>query len=153
MKIPMELVDAFNWRDVDPIEDKRVATSADADAAVHQYISTMHPVYSHIIQFGADYHKFMDNNDPVGLLEFIDKYKDDSYWRLARFANGLQMDIDAVTNTLLYPDISNGVVEGINSLVKSIKRVGGGKAKVDLLTAKMVIRHLGKGSSAVKNTA
>ena len=129
-----------------------MVTSADTDAAVHHYISTMHPEYSHMIQFGADYHKFMDNNDPVGLLEFIDKYKDDRYWRLARFANGLQTDIDAVTNTLLYPDISNGVVEGTNSLIKSIKRVGGGKAKVDLLAAKMVIRHVGKGSSATRGT-
>jgi transposase len=86
----------------------------------------------------------MDNNDLTGLIEFIQKYKNDSYWRLARFANGLEMDIEAVKNTLIHPNISNGVTEGINSLIKSIKRVGGGKAKIDLLTAKMVIRHLKK---------
>ena len=152
MNIPLELVDTFNWRDAEPIGNKQAATGIDGDATVEHYISAMHPVYARMIQFGVDYHKFMDNNDPVGLLEFIEKYKGDSYWRLARFANGLQMDIDAVTNTLLYPDISNGVVGGTNSLIKSIKRVGGGKAKADLLTAKVVIRHLGKGSPAAGGT-
>ena len=47
------------------------------------------------------------------------------------------MDTDAVRNTLIYPDISNGIVEGINSIIKCVKRVCGGKAKIDLLTAKM----------------
>ena len=153
MNIPLELVDVFNWRDAEPFKGRKAETSTDSEAAVNHYLSTMHAVYNHMIRFGVDYHKFMDNNDPVGLLEFIDKYKDDGYWRLARFANGLQMDIDAVTNTLLYPNISNGMVEGINSLIKSIKRVGGGKAKVDLLTAKVVIRHLDKCSSATGDTA
>ena len=144
MNLPLELVDVLNWRNVEPIKEKQ-PTNADNEATVDHFISTIYPVYSHMIQFGIDYHSFMDKNDPIGLLDFIEKYKNDSYWRLAKFANGLQMDIEAVTNTLLYPHISNGPTEGINSAIKCVKRVCGGKAKIDLLTAKMVIRHLNKG--------
>jgi transposase len=141
MNIPLELLDAFNWRDSNQHEVKPVITIANADAFVENYLNTMYPVYDHMIQFGIDYHDFMDNNDPAGLLEFIDKYKNDNYGRLSSFAKGLEKDIEAVKNTLLYPDISNGVVEGINNDIKSVKRVGGGKAKVDLLAAKMVMRQ------------
>jgi len=148
MNIPLELADALKWRDAGPVEKKQAAGEAGADGHVEHFMRAMHPAYGHMIQFGIDYHGFMDRNDAAGLVEFIDKYKDDEYWRLAKFANGLQMDFDAVKNTLLYPKISNGVVEGVNSLIKSIKRVGGGRAKIDLLTAKVVIRHQTKAPRA-----
>ena len=144
MNIPLELADILKWRDIKPSVKKQAATSINTEAAIDHYMSVMHPVCDHMIQFGADYHNFMDKNDPVSLLEFIEKYKNDNHWRLARFANGLQMDIDAIKNTLLYPNISNGMVEGINNLIKCVKRVCGGKAKIDLLTAKMVLRQLNK---------
>ena len=152
MNIPLELVDVLNLSDVGSVENK-LAADADAVEVADRHISDMNPVYAHMIRFGMDYHKFMDNNDLAGLHEFIDKYRGDSYWRLAKFANGLQMDIDAVENALIYPDISNGVVEGINSIIKCVKRVCGGKAKIDLLTAKMVLRHKGKAPRTSRNTA
>ena len=94
----------------------------------------------------------MDNNDPAGLLGFIDKYKTNKYKRLASFAKGLQMDLEAVKNTLLYPDISNGPVEGTNNLAKCVKRVGGSKAKIDLLAARVVLRQLDKPPAADANS-
>jgi len=151
MDLPLELVNVLKWGNTDSAEKNQVAIEVNHEASVEHYMSSIHPVYDYMIQFGVDYHNFMDNSDPTGLLEFIEKYKNDSYWRLAKFANGLQMDIDAVKNTLLHPNISNGLVEGINNIIKSIKRVGGGKAKIDLLTAKMVIRHLTKASRMVGN--
>jgi len=146
MNIPMQLADVLNWRDTGPSMENQAPIGASREAAVDHYLSFMCPVVEHMVQFGADYHNFMDSNDPDGLIEFIYKYKGDSYWRLARFAKGLEMDIDAVRNTLLYPDISNGPVEGINSIIKCVKRVGGGRAKIDLLSATMVLRQLHKGS-------
>jgi len=147
MNIPLDLVDIFNWRENEPNEKNHTKADKELEASVDTYIGAKYSVFSHMIQFGVDYHKFMDNNDTDGLIEFIHKYENDNYWRLARFANGLKMDIEAVKNTLLYPDISNGMTEGINSLIKIIKRVGGSKAKVDLLTAKIVIRHTKKAKS------
>jgi len=145
MNIPQELENVLNWKDNETAENKQPTSSEmDSNDYVDYYLRTIYPVYEHMIQFGTDYHNFMDNNDPAGLYAFIKKYKNDGYWRLARFANGLQKDIEAVKNTLLYPGISNGMTEGINNLIKSVKRVGGGKAKIDLLTAKIVIQQKDK---------
>ena len=152
MNLPLNLVDVLNWRDPDPLESKK-PKDADIESSVDSLIGSMYPVFGHMIQFGIDYHNFMDNNNVAGLHEFIEKYKGDSCWRLAKFAKGLQMDIDAVTNTLLYPDISNGVVEGMNNAVKCDKRVCGGRAKVDLLTARTVLRQLPEPSGADAKTA
>ena len=140
MKLPLELVDVLNWRDRDPIAT-RPPIDLEIEASVNLLIGIRHPAFGHMIQFGIDYHSFMDNNDVAGLHEFIAKYKDDSYWRLAKFAKGLQMDIEAVTNTLLYPHISNGVVEGTNNAIKCDKRICGGRAKADLLTARTIVRQ------------
>ena len=144
MNIPLDLVDILNWRDTAAVEAAKTSIDTNRGYAVDNYLNAMHPVVEHMIQFGVDYHNFMDNNDPTGLLGFIDKYIDDRYWRLAKFANGLKMDLEAVRNTLLHPDISNGPVEGLNSLVKCIKRVCGNKAKVDLLSARVLLRQLDK---------
>jgi len=144
MNIPLELVNVLNWRAILPQEHKQHTDGAARELAANHYLSVKYPVCEHLVQFGIDYHNFMDNNDPARLDEFIDKYKDDSYPRLATFAKGLKMDIDAVRNTLLYPHISNGIVEGNNSATKCVKRVGGNRANIDLLTAKMVIRQRDK---------
>ncbi|MCL2153998.1 MAG: transposase [Oscillospiraceae bacterium] len=153
MNIPLELVNVLNWGDDAPGEDKVPGKNKAGEATVDNYLSDMHPVCGHMVQFGLDYHNFMDNNDPAALLEFIEKYRNSSYWRLAQFANGLQMDIDAVRNTLLRPDISNGTVEGINNDIKRDKRVCCGKAKIDLLSAKMLLRQIGKGIRTIINGA
>ena len=150
MRITQELEGVLNWRAPGPTGMKTATIDNDLESAIDRMINSMHPVFGDMIQFGIDYHNFMDNNDPAALLIFIDNYKDSGYCRLAKFANGLQMDIDAVKNTLLHPDISNGPVEGINSLIKCDKRIGCGRAKIDLLTARIVIRQLHKVSVAAE---
>jgi len=131
----------LNWTATEPTGVKTAEIKAELESSVNGLIIAMHPVCAHMVQFGLDYHKFMDDNDPVGLLGFIEKYRGDSYWRLAKFANGLQMDLDAVKNALLYPDITNGPTEGINSLTKCVKRASCGRAKIDLLVSKTILRQ------------
>ena len=140
MKLPLEVLDALNWRDSVPSAAAKQA-DPEAEAGVDRFIVTKYPVFGYLVQFGVDYHWFMDKKDPAGLAAFIEKYKGDSYGKLATFAKGLEKDIDAVTNALLRPDISNGPVEGKNSSIKCDKRVYGGRAKVDLLTAKSLLRQ------------
>ena len=151
MNIPLELVDILKWRDTGTNEVKPAAIGMNREPAVDWYLSTMHPVCEDMVQFGVEYHSFMDSNDIAGLIEFTEKYKNSSYGRLASFANGLQMDIEAVKNTLLYPHISNGLVEGNNSTIKCAKRVGGSRAKIDLLSATIIIRQLDKDPVALAN--
>ena len=66
---------------------------------------------------------------------------------MAQFARGLLLDIDAEKNALLHPEISNGIVEGINSSIKCIKRMGGSRMKIDFLSAKMALRTANKKTS------
>ena len=89
--------------------------------------------------FLNDFYAWLDSNDVVLLDAFIDKYKDSNIASVAQFANGLTKDYDAVVNCLLYPHISNGPIEGINSRTKYIHRRGGGRASVELLNAYRVL--------------
>jgi len=141
MNLPLELVNVLNWRDKEEDKQKFIVLDENRETTINKHLGVMYPVFNYMVQFGIDYHSFMDNNDVEGLHQFIQKYQDDSYWRIASFVKGLIMDIEAVQNTLLYPHISNGIVEGTNSIIKSVKRVCGGRAKIDLLTAKMVLRQ------------
>ena len=89
--------------------------------------------------FLRDFHVCMDKNDVVLLDSFIEKYKDSEIASVAQFAKGLTKDYDAVKNCLLYPHISNGPIEGINSRTKYIHRRGSGRASVELLNAFRVL--------------
>ena len=78
-------------------------------------------------------------NDVAALDIFIEKYKDSDIDAISQFINGLMKDYDAVKNCLLYPHISNGPIEGINSRTKFVHRRGSGRASVELLCAYRVL--------------
>jgi len=146
--IPLELIDKLNWsRKADDNSTKSATKIPNQDERIDNYLSTMFPVFNDMIQFGVDYHNFMDNNDLEGLTKFIDKYISSTYPRVSQFAHGLQMDMEAVKNTMLHPEISNGIVEGLNSSIKCQKRVGGSKMKIDFLASKMMLRTAEKSSA------
>jgi len=86
-----------------------------------------------------DFHSFLDENDVTLLDKFIIKYKGNEIDSVSQFINGLIKDYDAVKNCLLYPHISNGPIEGINSRTKYIHRRGGGRASIELLNAYRVL--------------
>jgi transposase len=58
---------------------------------------------------------------------------------LRQFAEGLRYDIDAITAGLSSP-WSSGQVEGQNTRVKLIKRLGYGRANFDLLRKRILLR-------------
>ena len=71
------------------------------------------------------------------LYLFIEKYKESTLKEIASFANGLEMDIEAVENAVA-SDLSNRFVEGINNKIKTIKRTMYGRCKPLLLKAKLM---------------
>lgn len=73
------------------------------------------------------------------LLLFIEKYCHSEISSLKSFAKGLLKDIDAVENSVASP-LSNGFVEGINNKLKMIKRMIYGRASLQLLRAKLILR-------------
>ena len=89
--------------------------------------------------FLSEFYSIMDNRDVSGLDSFIEKYKASSVDALSQFANGLEKDYEAVKNSLIYSEVSNGPVEARNGLTKMYHRRSRGRAGVELLQAYSVV--------------
>ena len=61
---------------------------------------------------------------------------------LLTFVKGLNQDLDAVTNAIVY-DYSNGLVEGTVNKIKVIKRIMYGRCRFDLLRSKCLMLDYG----------
>lgn len=85
------------------------------------------------------FHEFMLSADVKKLDDFICKYQNDSIETIATFASGLKKDYEAVKNSLLYPQISNGPIEGTNHKIKMMRRRGYGRAGIELINALAVL--------------
>jgi len=125
------------------VDEKKAENEAEPekknDPQVYEKIKDIYPIVGTLSIFLKDFHAFMDTNDVTLLDTFIIKYKDSEIDSISQFANGLVKDYDAVKNCLLYPHISNGPIEGINSRTKYIHRRSGGRASVELLNAYRVL--------------
>ena len=93
----------------------------------------------YLTEFLSDCYHVFDIAETDELDRFIIKYKDSEYAPVAKYANGLIADYAAVSNSLIYSDISNGPIEGHNCRVKFKHRRSGGKAGLDLLNAYFVL--------------
>ena len=91
--------------------------------------------------FLTEFYFIIDNCDISALNLFIEKYKASSVDALSQFASGLEMDYEAVKNSLVYNDISNGPVESRNSLTKMYHRKSRGRAGLELLQAYILINQ------------
>lgn len=77
------------------------------------------------------------NKNPIELDAWITKWKSESYSRLRTFAHGMETDIEAVRNAIQF-DYSNGIVEGFNNKLKSLKRGMYGRCSDKLLKIKLL---------------
>ena len=102
-------------------------------------VYVMFPMLLVLVQFMKDLYNVFDSSSIEALDAFIIKYTDSEIHELAQYVNGIQNDYTAVKNSLLYPDISNGPSEGINSRVKLKHRSSSGREGMELLNAYMII--------------
>lgn len=93
-----------------------------------------------LVNFLSDCYKVFDDSSIDELDSFINKYKDCDVDPLAHYANGLLNDYEAVKNSLIYKNISNGPLEGVNTQVKFKHRRGGGRAGIELINAYNVLK-------------
>ena len=93
----------------------------------------------HLIAFLIAFHELLLLSDTEKLDAFLGQYQGDSIKAVSSFANGLKRDYDAVKNCLLYPQISNGPMEGTNNKIKMIRRRGYGRAGLELTNALAVL--------------
>lgn len=84
-----------------------------------------------------DFRKIYYEKSTVLLDKFIEAYSKSKNKNLVSFSNGLMQDKNAVANSVI-SKLSNGFVEGNNNKVKAIKRIMYGKAKIKLLSAKVI---------------
>ena len=92
---------------------------------------------SELRQFVSSFRKTINGNDPDKLDRWVIEYSASHMKELASFAKGLEADITAVKNAIIY-DLTNGPVEGMNNRLKALKRSMYGRAGNRLLMIKMI---------------
>ena len=92
-----------------------------------------------LVQFLSDGYHVFDAADPAALDAFIQQYQACAIDPLAQYATGLRKDYVAAKHSLLYPEISNRPLEGMNSRIKMRHRRGGARAGIELLNAYNVL--------------
>jgi len=80
-------------------------------------IKTTYPVVPYLTEFLADCYHVFDTAEVNMLDRFLNKYMNSEYEPVAKYANSLRADYAAVRNSLIYPNISNGPLEGHNGRI------------------------------------
>ncbi len=99
----------------------------------------MYPIILILIQFLKELYNVFDSRDIGALDMLIQTYRESEVDTLAQYAKGLATDYDAVKNSLVHGEISNGPIEGINNRIKAIHRRSSGRAGIFLLNAYMIL--------------
>ena len=99
----------------------------------------MYPIILILIQFLKDVYNVFDSRDIGALDMLIHTYSESDVDALAQYVKGLSNDYEAIKNSLVYGEISNGPIEGVNSRIKAIHRRSSGRAGIFLLNAYMVL--------------
>ncbi len=110
----------------------------------------MYPFIAYLLQFLLAFYDIFLYLDEQKLNSFIEQYQNDENEEIALFASGLKKDLTAVLNSLLYPQISNGPLEGTNNKIKMVRKRGYGRAGPELLNALMVLPWYYKDLDAIK---
>lgn len=98
------------------------------------------PDIKKIIDLKTEFKIAIESQDINKLLKWLDKNKESKFERVKSFVKVIESDLDAVLNACLYP-YSNGVVEGLNCLIKKEKRTMFGRCSFELLRKKLLLIH------------
>jgi len=96
-------------------------------------------VIPRLVSILATFHEVMLSMDVKKLDNYICKYENDPIETISVFASGLKKDYAAVKNSLIYPETSNGPIEGTNHKIKMMRRRGYGRAGIELINALAVL--------------
>ncbi len=116
---------------------KHIWTGSELEDSDWEYICKEYPQVTVLSEVVNSFRAIYSNRCLVLLNNFVAKYYTLSLKPIASFASGLRQDWDAVKNSVT-SELSNGYVEGNNNRIKMIKRTMYGRAKVDLLRAKVL---------------
>ena len=122
--------------------DKKTGECSEEHQVMNQVIeasktlSTMRIIY-------LSFKDIFKQKDTDLLDRWLKQYKPSYLQEMASFTAGIEKDIDAVKNAIIYDDISNGPIEGLNNKLKAIKRQMYGRAGYRLLMLKMYLSKTG----------
>jgi transposase len=102
-------------------------------------LSLAYPIIPYLLTLMIAFNEALVSADVKKLADFINTYQNDSIEAIATFASGLGKDNQAVMNNLLYPEISNGPIEGVNNKIKMMRRRGYGRAGLEFVNAISVL--------------
>ena len=108
---------------------------------------------SRLTQFLNDFRDVLSQGEALKLDAFITEYEHDESESIATFTTGLKKDYEAVKNSLLYPDISNGPMEGTNNKIKMIRKRSYGRSGIELLNALLVLPWYYRDLDAMKSVS
>lgn len=111
---------------------------ADADAAEVKEIRAACPHLDAVARHVRDFADMMRDLHGDQLPAWMDRVTQDELPALHSLVNGLRRDLDAVTAALSSP-WSSGQVEGHVTRVKLLKRMGFGRANLDLLRRRILL--------------
>lgn len=101
------------------------------------FILNKYPSVAEIKQCVQDFRTIYSEKSLTLLSHFIERYSKSKIKPINSFSAGLNMDLDAVKNSVI-SELNNGFVEGINNKIKVIKRLMFGRAKLDLLRVRVI---------------
>ena len=110
----------------------------DIDKDDLESIKKLFPVIKALSNCLYQFRNIFEKKSKEALLGFIATYKGCELEPIRKFTEGIQKDIDSVTNAVV-EEYSNGYVEGTNNKLKVIKRIGYGRSKLPLLKSKIIL--------------
>lgn len=103
-------------------------------------IEASHPVFVEVKALVAEFREAYSNKDIGAVKLWCSKYSQCTFPAICSFINGLNADIDAFYNSMIYK-YSNGLLEGCVNKLKAIKRSMYGRAGYALLRAKLLLSN------------
>lgn len=141
---PVEWINTTNYADsiaklILNTKPKGQSAKKKLNEEAFEHLGEAYPMLPLLVTILVAFYEVMLSLDVNKLDEFICKYQNDSIEPIATFASGLRKDYDAVKNSLLYPQISNGPIEGVNNKIKMMRRRCYGRAGIELINALAVL--------------
>jgi transposase len=97
------------------------------------------PEIKTILQFVLAFRKLLKGSSLLALDQWIESVKKLENKHLNSFINGVERDKEAIQNSIIYPELSNGLAEGKVNKLKHIKRVMFGRCHFETLKRKVLL--------------
>ena len=97
-----------------------------------------YPIVQQVHSIVWEFKSLFKNGNPETLLTWIEQVKQLNISEMNSFITGIERDIDAVKNAIIY-EYNNGLAEGSINKIKVIKRIMYGRCNFETLKRKVLL--------------